>query len=503
MAELAEFADSAAHIANTVDAANIAELGVAAGTWTAVEAARTHHNNFNESERRLLEGSKTLSDEGSKRGQNSILLAMGKCFGDFSKEYPKATKLIVASGDVLAAALLYADLSSDIVLMVDLFKAGAWIYGTISAFIIVNAYIAMDKGVHAFVTRRATNAQQMAHLLVGFPAVPLLFDLLMAIKPLGVLPKLPKELEELLAQYKSTRSLLEVTLESLPQTILQLYLFVVFVVLKTPGDETAFEVPLSALLTSLTFSMISLLKAAVMAWFNSRALELNIFEYLNLLLSMGKGAPIEQLRSGEITECKLDGLPIDRHVVKVVATVLRKENTTLVELDLKGSITEPRADETTALAKSIARHPALKMACLDGGTFDDLHALRHIETIDLNGRTDMVAPASLALICAIVRVNKGLLTLNMKGIEMDAQQRTLLKTAVAARSVELLMDDSADEARVAGVLRKVGMNLESLASATELNWNDKNLDQEDAKNIETLILPQFAIAVTTLECVLP
>ena len=495
-----ELADAVAKLTDAAGAAataaEAAELGAVAGTVVALEAAKTQGGGHNESQQQPLLGGtpKVSSDDNTAGGLRAFAQHV-------AQEHPGCMAVLAAFGEALSAALLYADLTSDVILMRDLFQAGAWTFGAISAFIIVNAYVAMDKGVHAFVTRRSSMGAQMIHLLVGFPAAPFVLDILMALKPLGLLPWLPGELDELLAQYKSTRALLEVTLESLPQTIFQLYLFLTYVVWKSDvgTDEEAFQVPLSALVTSLTLSTISLLKAVLVTWLSARALGLSIFEYLNLLMSMGKGVPVEQLRTDAIEECKLGGLPMDMLLVKVVAMVLSKENRKLTLLDLKGSITEPEAEETRMLARSIASHPTLSKVRLDGDTYLDLPALRTSKAINLNGRADLGAPATIALLCAIMPVNTGLQKIDMKGIELDFKQRKLLQAAAEARSVELLVDKSADDMRVLEVLKKARLDLGTIVSTTDLDWEGKRLTADDAQVISTLILPNYAKAAKSLK----
>ena len=496
-----ELADAMTKLTDAANAANAAaeaaELGAVSGMVVALEAAKTQGGGHNESQQQPLLGATPEKGPSDDNAAGRL-----RAFGQrVAQEHPGCMKVLAAMGDALSAGLLYADLSSDVILMKDLFQAGAWAFGAISAFVIVNAYVAMDKSVHAFVTRRSSMGTQMAHLLVGFPGAPFALDILMALKPLGLLTWLPGELDELLAQYKSTRALLEVTLESLPQTIFQLYLFLAYVVWKSDDgtDGEAFQVPLSALVTSLTLSTISLLKAVLVTWLSARALGLSILEYLNLLLSMGKGVPIEQLRTDAIEECRLGGLPMDRLLVKVVATVLSRENKKLTLLDLKGSITEPEAEETTMLATSIARHPALSQVRLDGDKYLDLPVLRTSEIMDLNGRADLGAPATIALVCAMVPVNTGLQTIDMKGIELDAKQRKLLQAAAKMQSVELLVDESADDARILPLLKKAGLDLGSIISATELNWQNKRLTANDVQLIATLILPNYATAATSLK----
>ena len=493
------------HFANAADAANMLEIGAAAGAGAVADVMKARGGSITGEDRaRLLPpGVPTSTDDGG----GSALEAVGQKFVEWARDHPRSMKALAVCGEVLSVGLLFADLISDVVLMAALFGAQAWVFGTLSAFLLVNQYVAMDKGIHAFVTRRASDNVQMAHLMLGFPAAPLVLDVMMALKALGLLDGwLSKETEALLSQYKSTRALLEVTLESAPQTVLQMAVFgaVLF------GDDgqggggaAVLQVSTSALLTSLTLSVISLVKSWLVAWLSSRALELTVAEYLGLLLSMGKGVPLEDLRSNALDELKLDGLPMDRFIVKVMATVLRKENTTLKVLDLSGSLVEPRAAETRALADAIARHPTLQSVTLDGATLDGFHELRVNDEINLRAREGVGAPATVKLLAGLAAANPRLRKLNLKGVELDAEAREQLRESVRGREVQLLMDESvaeaASEARAALLLKKVGMDADALASATALDWSGKDLTAADAQIIAKDVLLRFP-AVTALKC---
>ena len=272
-------------VANAIDAANLAEVVVVAGAAGAADFARARSTtSMNSTEEPLLSPTVERSDGGGEKAGWLASLVR------WAQKHPSLLKALTTVGELLSAALLWADLVSDVVLMADLLTAGFVVFGTCSALLIINQYAAMDKSVHAFVARHADATSSMVHLLVGFPLTPLALDLLLVLEPLGVFLLVPPPtlLEELFTQYKATRSITEVTIESGPQTILQLVLFVFFLL----GGNAAVggvEVPLSALLTSLTLSIISLTKAWLVARINADHLELSLPDYVSLLVSMGKG----------------------------------------------------------------------------------------------------------------------------------------------------------------------------------------------------------------------
>ena len=474
--EFAEGADAAA---------SMVELGVAAAAGAALEVAREQHQSSN---KLLLDKNQPRSDEATAAEERGGFL--GKMCGNAASwldRHPMVLKVLEVVGDLLSVALLFADLGSDVVVMTDLFMSGAWILGSIAAFLLVNLYVAMDKGIHAYVTRRASGNAQMLHLLLGFPLAPLLLDLMLALRPLGVLRGLPEGVDDLLVQYKPTRSLLEVTLESLPQFMLQLYLFVNIAEYGAEADR----VPLRTLLVSLTLSAISLLKSWAIAWISSRELEISLVEYLNLLLSLGKGLPLEKLRSGLMKHCNLRGLPLDPLLVRVLATVLRTKEKNLETIDLAGSIVDARADGVRALAAAIAQHPMLNSVRLDGAKLDHLQGMKATRDIDLSGRADAGAPATVALVAALVKLNQDLTRLNMTGIELDEEARQQLQEAAGER-VHLLMDQNPREARAETFLKskpKIGLTAQELRQVTLLDWGQKELTDDDGVMVGENVLP--------------
>jgi hypothetical protein len=203
-----------------------------------------------------------------------------------------------------------------------------------------------------------------------------------------------------------------------------------------------------------------------------------------------------------VDNCKLHALPLDASGVKVLATVLRNENTTLVHLDLWGSIVEPRGKETGLLAKAVVQHQTLKRARFDGAEID-VHQLRTAAEVDLRGK-DIGAPATVTLVAAIVEANEQLRVLDVTSVELDSNAREKLRGAVCA-NVELRMDESAEEAvqraHCAPLLKKLNMSMSELEAATELDASRKGLDDDDCVVLGELLKGNKTWK--TLKCVSP
>jgi len=110
----------------------------------------------------------------------------------------------------------------------------------------------------------------------------------------------------MLPAYRATRVLIEVTLEGLPQSVLQAYIFLrVRGYIHVPGwdiGERLEPVPLNALVLSLVLSLIGFVKSWVQAWASAAAVGLPLREYLRQQLQMGAGLPIAAINREAIAE---------------------------------------------------------------------------------------------------------------------------------------------------------------------------------------------------------
>lgn len=482
---------------NLADTANVLELGGAAAASGALDAWR-RSGRVTERD----EATDPLLERGPASCCDRARLCAETTHSRCKTACPRTTSalgaLLSAGFDVLSAVLIYADLATDVALMADLFQTSNPIWGSLVAYFIVMQFAASFAGLHAYVTRVADGWVQTAHLLLGFPLSPLALDVAMLLRPLGLLRHVPRasDLEPLLLQYKATRALLEVTLEALPQTILQSYIFV-RVAFMGAGGTLAVSLPI--LLNSLALSTASLLKAWLTAWFGARELGLGLGSYLNLLLQMFKGLPFEALRSNVKDECTLKDVPLGPDLAGVLARVLGKYNTSLTTLDLTDCVVQPtdpseklQMDAALAeLAEAIVRHPALvrvRMAASESAWLD-VGSLKASTEIDVRGR-HLDHPATIALLIALARTN-GAHPLDTTGVELSLEHRDKLRAAVGSRlrgaeSVE----EVRREARVGPLLRKLGTSVEELRAARQLDWSSKQIVAGDLEDVvQCLFIP--------------
>ena len=173
---------------------------------------------------------------------------------------------------VASLALFYADVGSDALLALELARTSNPIWAGLTLAFISLQYFAAYLGVLLYLRSvySAWSCTFVGFLLVGFPLGPLVLDVLMFLEPINLMCLLPScgllclipssQLHYLLPAYRSTRTLLEVTLESLPQSILQAYIYYRLATAPEAAGSLS-HFPIATLEVSLSLSFVSFLKA--------------------------------------------------------------------------------------------------------------------------------------------------------------------------------------------------------------------------------------------------
>ena len=158
-------------------------------------------------------------------------LAAWMTSGQRSRERAKqvrGAKLLLAfrssANGLATVAIYFADIYSDIQVMLLLYRTNNLIWATEAAFFLVAQYVAVYLRVLAYLngTFGAASWQHRAFLVFGLPVGVLLLDLLMFLEPFGLLAilPLPETLKQFIPAYKATRIIAEVTIESMPQVVI-------------------------------------------------------------------------------------------------------------------------------------------------------------------------------------------------------------------------------------------------------------------------------------------
>ena len=141
-------------------------------------------------------------------------------------------------------------------------------------------------------------------------------DLLMFLEPFGLLPMLgciSESMRHFIPAYKSTRIIVEVLIESLPQCLLQSYIFVTVVQHVRLGTASAEEQVLMGasiegsafihlLPRSIAISSITMLKAWIELVLSAREAGISVRTKAKQLLHVGFGLPLDALIRGTILE---------------------------------------------------------------------------------------------------------------------------------------------------------------------------------------------------------
>ena len=211
--------------------------------------------------------------------------------------------------------LYFADVISDIEVMLLLYSAGLVQSASIAFVLLFLQFIFIWQRVLPYLqsTFGADSAIHNFFLWFGFPFGMIGLDFLMFLEPFGLLPivPMPDSMRQFIPAYKSTRIISEVLIESLPQCLLQSYIFVTVMQHLRLGTLSAAEkVLLGASIEGSTFihilprsiaiSTITSLKAWIELVLSAREAGISVRTKFGYLLAVGDGLPLDALIRGTI-----------------------------------------------------------------------------------------------------------------------------------------------------------------------------------------------------------
>ena len=176
-----------------------------------------------------------------------------------------------------------------------------------------------------------------------FVPVPLALDVIMFLEPFGWLKLVPSDqLQALVPAYRAARTLGEVTLEGLPQSVLQIHIFerVTSGKSATAGGTLA-GVDQTVLVRSLALSLLGFSKAWTEAALSASARGFlqdgccaGMGAYLQNQLQMGAGMPMNAIEKGEVAEWKSPFRPTRVAQLRILGSALKRPGVKLRKLDL-------------------------------------------------------------------------------------------------------------------------------------------------------------------------
>ena len=131
---------------------------------------------------------------------------------------------------VLQVTIYFADVISDIQVLILLNNTGNHAWAAMGSTLLVAQFVVVYIRVMPYM--HATFGGTWFYyvfLYFGFPTGILMLDCLMFLEPFGLLAvlPLPEWMRTFIPSYKSTRIIAEVLIESMPQTLLQSYIYVI------------------------------------------------------------------------------------------------------------------------------------------------------------------------------------------------------------------------------------------------------------------------------------
>ena len=252
------------------------------------------------------------SDDGDgPRDDHGVPVGNGgtSCLDRFARSNFAAV-LRSSTNGLVTIAVYFADVVSDVQVALLLMRAGAIGWSDAAFVLLLGQFVAVYLRVLPYfgATFGASSIRYRVFLLLGFPFGIVLLDVLMFLEPFGLLAVLPLPmwLKQFIPAYKATRIIAEVTLESLPQCLLQSYIFVVVqrsVAAGTAGPAARAIHPFASLLPkSICISTVAMVKIWLELVQTSRQAGMSVRARFVQLWHVGAGLPLDALKKGAIAE---------------------------------------------------------------------------------------------------------------------------------------------------------------------------------------------------------
>lgn len=245
-----------------------------------------------------------------------------------------------AANGTMAVVLYFADLISDLQVVKMLWRTENFSFALISITILVAQFVVVYMRVLPYleVNFGPQSCLYRLFLVLGFPWGCLMLDCLMFLEPFGLLSVLPfpEWLRQFVPAYKATRIIAEVAIESVPQCLLQAYIYIVVIHGLKDGTASPQElamVPYASLLPkSILISTLATLKTWIELVSEARQAGLRVVDKAIQLWNVGAGLPLDALQKGAISTftCTYQLMSVE---IPPLLDALEKNNS-LVYLDL-------------------------------------------------------------------------------------------------------------------------------------------------------------------------
>ena len=276
-------------------------------------------------------GARAGADEPAKKEPPLVLRLLQSSF--------MKTVMRSAAG-IMAISIYFADLISDVQVLQLLWVTENYLWAASSLCLLVAQFLVVYLRVIPYLntTFGPDSAVTICFVWLGFPTGLLFLDFLMFLEPFGLLTVLPFPdwLRQFVPAYKATRIIAEVFIESLPQCILQGFIYIVVIKgvaagTATPSQEALYQ--FAALLPkSIFISVVAMLKTWIELVMAARQAGLSVYTKGLQLWQVGGGLPLDALKKGTILEFTCP-YKLEANEVPPLLDALGK-NASLTHLDL-------------------------------------------------------------------------------------------------------------------------------------------------------------------------
>ena len=215
---------------------------------------------------------------------------------------------INAANGIMSVSLYFADLLSDVQVVQLLLNTGNYWWAAQAIFLLVAQFVVCWIRVIPYLGSSFGLDSCVYHswLWFGFPFGLVALDFLMFLEPFGLLTVVPMPdwLRQFIPAYKATRIIAEVAIESLPQCVLQSYIYLVVINSAKAGTATPSQIAMvdfaSLLPKSVLISLLSTLKTWIELVHGARQAGLSVAAKALQLWQVGAGLPLDALKKGAI-----------------------------------------------------------------------------------------------------------------------------------------------------------------------------------------------------------
>jgi hypothetical protein len=259
---------------------------------------------------------------------------------------------------ILFQTLYYYDIYTDVVLIVKLQNSGNPVWTSIMIFFVVLPYAVTAFCILQYMKilhkEYFNGVCQKVKIYIGIPVITPFFDVLILFYRVPALGScIGTEVMTFMAQYEGLRVILEQVFESVPQTCLQLY---IYLYCSQPGACKLKQDEESALITSLVVSVTSIFYRLVKTVLILDTAKISFGQYVSQLLQVGGGIPISAIAEDRLEKLEISTW-IPRPQLERLANVL-SDNVSVREVEL--SWDTMAKDEIFLLYDQCYGHPAFK-----------------------------------------------------------------------------------------------------------------------------------------------